>query len=890
MSGPQTTYWFGVDPLIALALALAFTLLAALAWLALRRARARRAALDMPAAGDVGAAQPRKIIIFYSSIGHGHISAAQAIQQEISRLAPGARVILQDIREFMHPLWRWVDERLYWFIVGNLPESFDALFHALQARGNRVPSLAWLSNDYPEDKVRAFLEAQAPDAILATHYGSAQVLGTLRERGLLAQVKIGWLHTDFFEGYFPRISKRIDHTFLAHPNLESRWLAAGVPPDKVTTSGMPVRVAAADGRTREMVLTALGLAPDAPTVLITSGKEGVGDYAVVVESLARHHQQGPLQIIAVCGANARQQALLTALRERLPDPVTLKVLGLVSHADLLAWMRAANLLITKAGGMTPTEAFAMGTPTILLDVVSGHERENAALFVRLGVAELTGDLAQTGELAAALLTNPERREAMRRAQRAFRESADMGSIARFALDAALPAPGLPLDFGAEHGSAVADIEPALARLEAQSPCDIELLLSYSTAKAPQRIVLENPFGHIAIRVDGTVYSANYVAAPGRDPNLLQHVTLADYLYGVQPSSPSQVHTNTYGMAYGRETLGLRVAGVAAQRKAAMVAEAHRIEEEFRQGRLLWDRSDFNCADVVVRMLGAGGYDRSPPLGRQWLPVMPLDIFEETREVCEGDASLRMELVAYRQVPGANAAYRFSRFPLSLGQPLRSVARALREAPRERLEAGATKQLTSYFGDRQLYFEDLRAHGSSAHADDPAHFSRVQRSLADALATDLRRLLAAYARRPLQEIGRLGDFDGAQEIRRLLERTLELARIATERADEVLQDRGARRLRALFTELARDYARIGAWRMRRQEIESYLKRFQVFEVAVVREFPARRGARRARTATIRRSLLRGIRRLRRRVGWRQRPAGHGENKGEPNEPAAGKQRP
>jgi UDP-N-acetylglucosamine:LPS N-acetylglucosamine transferase len=786
-------------------------------------------------------------------------------------------VVLQDIREFMHPLWRWVDERLYWFIAGNLPESFDALFHALQARGKRVPSLAWLSNDYPEDKVRSFLEAQAPDTVLATHYGSAQVLGTLRERGLLAQVNIGWLHTDFFEGYFPRISKRIDRTFLAHPDLESRWLAAGVTPDKVTTSGMPVRAPAADGATRETVLTALGLAPEAPTVLITSGKEGVGDYALVVESLARHHP-GPLQIIAVCGANARQQALLTALQKRLPEPVVLKVCGLVPHADLLTWMRAADLLITKAGGMTPAEAFAVGTPTLLLDVVSGHERENAALFVRLGVADLADTLAQAGELAAAVLASPERQAAMRRAQLAFHDRAGLGRIARFALDPALPAPVLPMDFGAEHGSAVADIDVALARLQAEVPCDIELLLSYSTAKTPQRVVLENPFGHIAIRVDDTVYSANYVAVPGHDPNLLQHVTLADYLYGVQPPSPSQVHTNTYGMAYGRETLGLRVAGVAAERKAAMVAEAHRIEDAFRQGRLLWDRSEFNCAAVVVRILHAGGYERWPRRGRQWLPVMPLDIFEEARQACEEDASLRMELVAYRQVPGAQAAYRFSRFPLSLGQPLRSVARALREAPQEPLEAAASKQLTGYFGDHQLYFEDLRGHGAGALAGDTVHFSHVQRSLADALATDLRRLLAAQARRPLREIGRLGDLDGAQDVRRLLERSLALARIATERADEVLQDRGARRMRVLFTELVNEYGRIDAWRLQRQEIEAYLKRFQVFEAAVGREFPARHGTRPARATMLRRSLRYGIRRLRRRVAGRHRPTGQGPDKG------------
>lgn len=877
MNGPQTDLVLGVDRLIALGVAL--TLLAAIArTLVPRRNGTRHLPSDAPAADDAGAARPRKIVIFYSSIGHGHISAAQAIEQEIGRLDPGTPVVLQDIREFMHPLWRWVDERLYWFIVGNLPETFDALFHTLLTRGKRVPSLAWLPNDYPQDKVLAFLEAQAPDAILATHYGSAQMLATLRERGLLAQVKIGWLHTDFFEGYFPRISKRLNRTFLAHPELEARWLAAGVAPDKVATSGMPVRAPADEGRTRETALTALGLAPEAPTVLISSGKDGVGDYSAVVRSLARHYD-GAVQIIAVCGANAQQQALLAKLQMHLPQQMALKVRGLVPHAELLVWMRAADLLITKAGGLTPAEAFDMGVPTVLLLAVSGHERENAAFFARLGVAELADNPVQAGELAAAILSSPERQAAMCRAQRVFQESVDLERIARFALDATLPAPSLPPDFGTEYGSPITDIEVALAQLDAQSPCDIELLLSYSTAKTPQRVVLENPFGHIAIRVDDTVYSANYVAVPGHDPNLLQHVTLADYLYGVQPPSPSQVHTNTYGMAYGRETFGLRVAGVAAQRKAALVAEAHRIEEEFRQGSLLWDRSEFNCADVVVRMLGAAGYDRSPPLRRRWLPRMPLDIFEEAQELFEADASLRMELVAYRQVLGAQAAYRFSRFPLSLGQPLRSVARVLEEVPRDPLEAAISRQVIS-FGDGRLDLEDLRHRTAIAHASEPAHFSRVQRTLADALVTDLRHLLAAQDRRLLQEVERLGDVEGAQELRHLLGRILQLARIATERADEVLQDRGARRLRALFTELVGEYGRIGAWRMRRPAIEAYLKRFQVFEAAVGHEFPDRlREARLARPAALQRSLQRGFGYLRQRIGWRQQSADHGENKGQ-----------
>ncbi|HCG38717.1 MAG TPA: UDP-N-acetylglucosamine--LPS N-acetylglucosamine transferase, partial [Pseudomonas sp.] len=300
-----------------------------------------------------------KVVIFYSSIGYGHISAAQSIQDEIRRQSPATRVLMQDIRTFMHPVWRRVDERLYWFVANHLPECFESLFRTMQARGSRVASLSMLPNDYPEESVSAYLTAQRPDAVLASHYGAAQVLGTLREKGLLSDTRIGWLHTDFFEGYFPRISKRIDRTFLAHPELETRWLAAGVPADKVVTSGMPVRIPAASADARRATLQGLGLSADVPTLLLTGGKEGAGDYLGVVESIVRRCP-GRLQIIAVCGTNTRQYEALADLRERLPDTVTLKPLGLLPRSEMASCMAATDILVTKAGGMTPAEAFALG--------------------------------------------------------------------------------------------------------------------------------------------------------------------------------------------------------------------------------------------------------------------------------------------------------------------------------------------------------------------------------------------------------------------------------------------------------------------------------------------------------------------------------------------------
>ncbi len=65
-------------------------------------------------------------------------------------------------------------------------------------------------------------------------------------------------------------------------------------------------------------LTRIGFDPGTNTIAIASGKEGAGDFAGVVMSLA-WETQGPLQIIAVCGRNERQRRALQGIRDRIPD-------------------------------------------------------------------------------------------------------------------------------------------------------------------------------------------------------------------------------------------------------------------------------------------------------------------------------------------------------------------------------------------------------------------------------------------------------------------------------------------------------------------------------------------------------------------------------------------
>jgi UDP-N-acetylglucosamine:LPS N-acetylglucosamine transferase len=777
---------------------------------------------------------PMQVVIFYSSIGRGHISAAQGIRDEILRQAPDCAITLKDIRDFMLPVWRTLDETLYWFVANSLPDCFESMFRSMQARGNRVPSLAMLQNDYPEAKVLAYLDRLRPDAVIASHYGAAQVLGTLREKGHLADTRIAWLHTDYFEGYFPRISKRIDKTFLGHPDLEARWLAAGVPPDKVTASGIPVAIEAVRGASRKLPIRELGLSARVHTVLLAGGKEGAIDYAAIVRSLAGRRDK-PLQIIAACGLNGGQARRLRALASKLPAHIRLETLGLVPRERMLALMRGCDLLVTKAGGMTPTEAFATGLPTVLLDVVSGHERENAALFHDLGLAEVVSSGKEAGERAAEILSSRGRLRRMGRAQALFRRASDHEAIARFALDARF-APSRPeVDFGTEDGTPVGNAREALSRLDAESPADLELLLSYSTAQSPQVIVVENPFGHIAVRLRDKVYSTNHIADPELDPNLLQAIDLDDYLYGVKRPSRSQLHVNTYGMAYGRATIGLRVSGLPARAIERMLDQTRTIEAEFREGSLKWGKERFNCADAVVRILKAGGCDVSPVLDKVWLPTMPLDVFGRARKVFGRDPSISTEFVAYQQLPGTGAKYRFGRFPLSVGQPLRSATRILRRDSVDPLEGLPTKQVVAYAGDRTLTVEDLesRPRASAARAPDGADAA----ALKDAVVSDLRRIVRANLERSRARVRGLSEAQVLRQGRALVEGSVLAARFSVEQAGRLLPVEETRSLLTGLGVLAEKYRGLDPQHLTRRQLASYLASLQAFAASMVASLSA-----------------------------------------------------
>lgn len=406
--------------------------------------------------------KPKRVVVIYSIFGMGHLTAARAVSSELLRAHPETEMILKSVDDF-RPQWRTdLNLAVYGAVIKNFPWVYDWVYHHLM-KNMREGGLDAAFEHVESKPLLEFLETTQPDAVITTHQGTGVLLAKLRKAGFLPQekVKIGMVWTDFFVETNPKyVSSELDHTWVPHPVLKNEFLLQGLPENAVTTSGMPLteevsqflrqtQQAEIEGthglEARSSFLTAQGLNPETLTITLASGNEGVGDYPALIDSLIgaffRKHQR-PLQIVAVCARNQAHFQTLTSLSEsieRLPSaerpPVTLKVLGFIPQADLLQYIKYSDLYITKSGGLSPPEGFAMNRPMILLDVYGGHERVNASFFKKLGTALINKNPHEIGEQAVWLLSDRQRavkrRLKMSRAQKHFTVLQNLGGISEF---------------------------------------------------------------------------------------------------------------------------------------------------------------------------------------------------------------------------------------------------------------------------------------------------------------------------------------------------------------------------------------------------------------------------------------------------------------------------
>ncbi len=284
-------------------------------------------------------------------------------------------------------------------------------------------------------KFLASLRASPPSAIVTTHFFPADVAATAKRAGWLKSPLIVVI-TDLAPHRF-WLAPQADLFVVATPRTAEICEARGVPRERLRVIGIPVAPRFANVPSQADAVTRLGLDPSRRTVLLASGGMGVGPLPQLLRAMLGEVAEGavPTQFAVICGENRELAEQLHRQTRDAPAPV--RVLGFVDNMP--EWMAAADIMVTKAGGLTITEALAVGVPMVLTGNIPGQEQMNAEYAARHGAAVSAQQPIEAARLVAGLLRDAERLDALRRAARRLGRPDAANEIARLVLDAAAAA-------------------------------------------------------------------------------------------------------------------------------------------------------------------------------------------------------------------------------------------------------------------------------------------------------------------------------------------------------------------------------------------------------------------------------------------------------------------
>ena len=349
-----------------------------------------------------------KILILSASIGSGHTKAAESLQKIFGDSAQVVDFMAKDISTL-----NWLTKKFYLAALRFIPDLYDRIYKFADGRKVGV-SARFLSSALMYLPFARLLDEFNPDIVICTHpfpEAAASLWKFLHAKSarnfLLAAVLTDYSLHEIW------IFEEVDAYFVATPEMKRKLAAHCRTGQKIFATGIPIGA--------EFGAIKKSPANKRTTILIMGGGLGLGSIEETLLELNRIDK--PLRIVVVAGQNEQ----LLARLKRFRSLHELEICGYV--ADVHRLMAAADLLITKPGALTMTEAFAAGLPLILHAPIPGPEALNAAYATAHGAAIAVGD-KKISAVVSELLNEPARLDKMRRCAKKIARPLAATEIAR----------------------------------------------------------------------------------------------------------------------------------------------------------------------------------------------------------------------------------------------------------------------------------------------------------------------------------------------------------------------------------------------------------------------------------------------------------------------------
>lgn len=329
----------------------------------------------------------KKVLFIMSDTGGGHRAAAEAIRDAMIEKYGAENIqgeLLDVYRQMSYPANKMPD--FYPWVINNSQTGW-ALAYKLTDSPSRARLTSRLTYRLNRTRLRNMVTAHPADVVCCVH-------SLLGQPSMSAYASYGkrppWVTvvTDLVTTPFFWYDRRVDRCLVPSQEAYDRGTQCGLRPDQLRVTGLPVhpnfnrRLTDKASARRE-----LGWNPDITTVLMVAGGDGMGPMLETADAIRAKNLN--LQIVVICGRNK-------ALKEKIEAAGYPNVLPYGFVTNMPQFMAAADVLVTKAGPATISEACIAGLPVILSGRIPGQEDGN----VRLVVENDAGAFAPAPDLVA----------------------------------------------------------------------------------------------------------------------------------------------------------------------------------------------------------------------------------------------------------------------------------------------------------------------------------------------------------------------------------------------------------------------------------------------------------------------------------------------------------
>lgn len=340
------------------------------------------------------------ILFLFSDTGGGHRSASEAIIEAINLEFPNqiTTEMVDLFRQYAPPPLDRAPE--IYPPLSRMPDLWRLGYHASdgQRRTRIVTNIVW---PYIRRSLHRLLEEHPCDLIVSVHpLMNTPILRVLGKR----EMPFVTVVTDMVSTHSFWYDSRADMVIVPTENARQRALAMDVPSERIKVIGLPVseKFCKPSGNTSEM-RQVLGWPDDLPIVLLVGGGEGMGPLEKTAHAI--EEAQLPVRLVIVAGRNRKLKNRLENHSWRIPA----LVYGFVR--EMPSFMRASDMLVTKAGPGTISEAFIAGLPIILYSKMPGQEDGNVDYVVEEGAGKWAPDPYDVVNAVQEWLDRPEKMEA-----------------------------------------------------------------------------------------------------------------------------------------------------------------------------------------------------------------------------------------------------------------------------------------------------------------------------------------------------------------------------------------------------------------------------------------------------------------------------------------------